>query len=133
MDIKGVVHALGDRFRSWLAVRGPKAVWKCLSVEWDDTTVRVRVLQGLDAEWNQEFPWIDITRVCFVDGGILLSDIVLLDIRGREKAATVLTEAQGGAEFLTELVKRGLFPPSVFQKAITSSDGGTYCWPPTQV
>jgi len=59
-----------------------------------------------------------------------MSDVLLLEIQGREKPAVVLTEAHGGPEFMAELLKRELFPQKVFDKAISSTDGTTHCWPP---
>lgn len=103
-----------------------------LSVDWDETSVRVRVLSRLDPTWNQDFRWADITRVCLRDRGVFASDILFLEVRGKEKPATIPTEAQRGTEFLAELVGRGLFPKDVFERAISSSSGDIYCWPPNE-
>jgi hypothetical protein len=127
-----MTEALIEKVRSWWAVWRPKNISKSLSVDWDDTIVTVRVLDNLDTDWNQEFKWSDITRVCFKDEGIPASDILFLEIRGQDQPATVLTEARRGTEFFAELVKRGFFPDGVLQKAITSSTGGLYCWPPNE-
>jgi hypothetical protein len=115
----------------WSKLR-PKALSDCLLVEWDDTTVRVRVLDTLNPEWNQEFLWADITKVCFKDEGIAMSDAILLQLREQGKWATVLTEAQGGPSFVSELVARALFPKHMLEKAITSSNGEMSCWPPNE-
>jgi hypothetical protein len=90
------------------------------------------MLDKLDADWNQEFKWSDITRVCFKDEGISASDILFLELRGQKKPATVLTEAAGGPAFVAELVSRGLFPRHMLDKAVGSSTGGMYCWPPNE-
>ena len=119
-----------EELKSWWASRQPRDPSKCLLLEWDDTTVRVKVLEAFDESWNQEFPWSGITRVCFSDGGISMSDVLSLEIQGREKPAVVLTEARGGPEFMAELLKRELFPQKVFNNAISSTDGSTHCWPP---
>jgi hypothetical protein len=121
-----------ERLRSWWAVTGPKNVSKCLRVDWDDTSVRVRVMEKLAPDWNQEFQWADVVRVCFKDQGVFASDILFLEIRGQEKPAAILTEALRGTEFMAELVRRDLFPSEVFRKAIASAGGGLFCWPPNE-
>ena len=60
------------------------------------------------------------------------SDIVFLEIDGRDKPVYILTEAQQAPEFIAQLVGRGLFPQNIFKEAVTSSDGGMYCWPPRE-
>jgi hypothetical protein len=85
--------ALIEKPKSWWTVWRPKNLSRCLRIEWDDTSVTVRVLEKLDLDWNQDFRWADVTRVCFRDGGISHSDILFLELRGREKPATILTEA----------------------------------------
>lgn len=121
-----------ERLKSAWSKLGPKKLSKCLLVEWDDATVRVRVLDRLNPEWNQDFLWTDITRVCFKDEGISKSDAILLQLREPGQWATVLTEAQGGPNFVSELVARGLFPRPMLDKAVASSGGGMYCWPPDE-
>lgn len=108
-----------ERLKSWWESRRPRDVSKCLLVEWDDVTVRVRVLEAFDDGWNQEFPWREITRVCFSDGGISMSDVVHLEIRRSDRPAVVLTEARGGPEFMAELLKRDLFPQEVLNNVDT--------------
>ena len=88
------------------------------------------MMESLSGDWNQEFFWGAVTRVCFSDGGISMSDIVFLEVQGLEKPAVVPTEARGGPEFMAELLRRGLFPQEIFKKAVTSTNGGTCCWPP---
>jgi len=126
------IGTLVGRLKSAWSKRGPKGLSKCLLVERDDTTVRVRVLDRLNPEWNQDFLWADITKVCFQDQGISKSDAILLQLREQGKWATVLTEAQGGPNFVSELVARGLFPKHMLDKAVASSSGGMYCWPPNE-
>jgi hypothetical protein len=121
-----------DKLKSWWASRRPKDLSKCLLVEWDDNVVRVKMMDSLSKDWNQEFFWGAVTRVCFSDGGISMSDMVFLDVQGREKPAVVPTKARGGPEFMAELLRRGLLPQDIFKKAVTSSPGGTYCWPPDE-
>jgi hypothetical protein len=61
-----------------------------------------------------------------------MSDVVYLDLRGHEKPAVLLTEAEGGPGFMAQLLVRELFPKEIFNKAVSSSDGGTHCWPPKE-
>jgi hypothetical protein len=125
MDIAEKLKSAWDKW-------GPKGVSKCLRVEWDDTAVRVRVLDRMREEWNQDFLWSDITKVCFKDEGVSKSDAILLQLREPGKWATVLTEAEGGPGFVSELVSRGLFPKHMLDKAVGSSTGGMHCWPPNE-
>jgi hypothetical protein len=118
------------RLKSVLGRLGPKGVSQCLRVEWDDKAVHVRVLDKMLDEWNQDFLWSDVTRVCFKDEGMSKSDAIRLQLREPGKWATVLTEAEGGPAFVAELVARGLFPREMLDRAIGSSSGGTFCWPP---
>src|SRR5208337_276878 len=106
--------------------------FECLSVDWDDATVRIRMSDGSASDWDRDFQWCDIARVCFKDEGIALADTLFVELRGQKKLAVIPMEAQRGTEFLDELVKRGLFPNDAFAKAIRSVTGGTYCWPPIE-
>jgi hypothetical protein len=101
-----------------------------LAVEWDEKTVRVRVLEELPDFWNQEIEWADIRRVCFKDEGVFSSDIIFLELVGRERPAFVLTEARQGTAFVGELVRRGLFSTDALNRAVAMTNGGMVCWPP---
>ena len=103
---------------------------KMLSVEWDESAIHVRVIEGLDSGWNNDIPWSQITRVCFKDEGIYRSDLLLVWLEGKENPAPVLAEALGGPALIAQLVARDIFPKDIYEKAVTSSDGGLYCWPP---
>lgn len=80
-----------------------------LSIEFDDNRVRVVVLEQLEAAWNQEFRWSDIDRVCFKDGGLYSSDVILIELKGRQTPTVILTEARGGADFLERFPTEGIF------------------------
>jgi len=114
----------------WWAARRPKPLNELLAVEFDDVEVRVRVLERLEADWNQSFRWAEVVRVCFQDAGLYSSDVVIVEIAGRERPVAVLTEAKGGNEFFGALTERGLFPEAVWRKAIGETGGATHCWPP---
>ncbi|HTD04062.1 hypothetical protein [Undibacterium sp.] len=100
-----------------------------LSVEFDDNEVRVIVLEQLEATWNQEFRWNDIDRVCFKDGGLYSSDVILIELKGRQTPAVILTEARGGNDFFGALTDRGYFPEEVWRRAMGETSGAMYCWP----
>lgn len=120
---------LRARFRAWWDARKPLSLNKCLAVEFDADIVCVHVLQRISASWEQAFRWDEIVRVCFKDGGIYSSDILFIELRGREKPAVVPTEARGGSEFFADLCGRGLFPLDVMRSAIRETGGKTHCWP----
>jgi hypothetical protein len=92
-------------------------------VEFDDQTVKVRVLAELEPEWNQTFQFSDIRRVCFEDGGMFSSDIVYVSLHDREKPAVIPTEAAGGHELFGALCDRGYFPERVWRRAIGDTSG----------
>jgi len=118
------------RLHSWWIARRPKPLNQLLSVEFDDREVRVIVLERLDAEWNQNFRWADIKRVCFKDEGLYSSDRIFIELEGRQSPAVVLTEARGGTTFFGALCERGYFPEEVLRQALGETEGASYCWPP---
>jgi hypothetical protein len=67
----------------------------------------------------------------FKDEGVSKSDAILLQLREPGRWATVLTEAEGGPALVGELVARGSFPKDLLDKAVGSSSGEMYCWPPS--
>jgi hypothetical protein len=128
---QAMLRSVASILKSWFSKLRGRPLSSLLAIDWDETIVRVRVLDELEPFWNQEFRWADITRV-FKDEGVFRSGIVFLEIHGRDKPVCILTEAQQGPEFMGQLVGRGLIPADIFKKAVTSSDGGMYCWPPRQ-
>lgn len=122
-----VKYLLATRF-GFVAPPTPKS--ERLSVEFDQVHVRVVEAQGPAADWNQQFAWDDVIRVCFVNGGLDDSDYLFFTLRGQEKPRVVPTEARGGPELLGAVVDRGLFPEDVWRKAIAETSGRTHCWPP---
>ena len=117
--------------KTWRSARRARPLAELLAVDFDESTVRVRVLAEFGSAWNQECRWDEITRVCFRDGGLRRSDEILLDVRGRSKPVLVLTEAAGGPAFVAAIGQRGLFPPELFAQFIGSTAGNAYCWPPS--
>ena len=120
-----------QKIKGWLKQIKGVPLSELLEIRFDEEKIRVIVLGELDDEWNQEFRWDDIRRVCFKDGGIQSSDLLYFIVEGRENAYVVPTEAKGGSEFFGHLTeKTDLFPEKIWRKAMGSSSGGTYCWPP---
>jgi hypothetical protein len=122
--------ALFERLRAWWLKRRPRPLDELLSVEFDESAVRVVVLERLETNWNQQFLWQDIERVCFQDAGLMQSDVLFISVQGREKAVVVLMEARGALSFFGALTERGYFPEHVWRRAIGETSGGTHCWPP---
>lgn len=118
------------KIAKWWAARRPKPLNQLLAVEFDEVEVRVRVLERLEADWNQSFRWSEVVRVCFKDAGLYSSDVVFVEIAGRDRPVAVLTESEGGNEFLGALTERNLFPEAIWRKAIGETGGATHCWPP---
>ena len=114
---------------SWLKRRRRRPLGELLTVEFDDRDVRVKVLADLPAEWNQNFEWADIRRVCFKDGGMRGSDVIYISLRSQDVVKTVPTEAQGGHAFFAALCDKGYFPEDVWRRAVGDTSGGTHCWP----
>lgn len=71
------------------------------------------VLDKLAPDWNQDFAWSDITRVCFKDEGLYASDSIIVQLNGRERPVVVPSEAKGGDEFFGALTERGYFPEEI--------------------
>lgn len=117
---------------SWLRSRKPKALSELLSVRFDERQVKVVVLDRLEPAWNQTFLWTDIRQVCFMDGGLYSSDVILIHLHSRSHPAAVLTEASGGAKFFGALTERGYFPEEVWRRAMGETGGAMHCWPPLE-
>ena len=118
-----------SRIKEWLKTRKPRPLGELLAVEFDDVGCRVVVIEELDPEWNQEFTWNRVRRVCFKDGGMLSSDIVYLSLVHPEQVVAVPTEARGGAEFFGQICDSGLLPEAIWRKAVGDTSGGLHCWP----
>src|SRR5688572_1543592 len=109
--------------RSWLKSWRGKPLDQLLVVEFDATEVKVLVLADLEAEWNQNFRFSDITRICFEDGGMFSSDVVYVSLTDRQKPAVIPTEARGGHEFFGTLCDRGYLPEHVWRRAVGDTSG----------
>jgi hypothetical protein len=83
-------------------------------------------------DWNQEFKWTEIIRVCFKDEAMWSSGVLYLSVVGREKPFVVLVESKGGVAFFKQLIARKMLPIMLYSRAIAHDDGATYCWPTSQ-
>ena len=108
----------------------PTPIGERVSVEFDDAEVRIRAMDDSQREWNQQFRWADVTRVCFMASGIDNTDFLLITVRDSSQRIGVPTEARGGTALLSALSERGLFPKEVWRKAFGRTDGSMHCWPP---
>jgi hypothetical protein len=115
---------------SALSVGVTKPLDQWFFVTFDESVVRLRAQPPDGEPWEQSFPWGSITRVCFKDEGLWASDGIYVFTSVRPESFVVPTEASGGSEFLGAIVGRGLFPKDLLAKAVGSTDGGFYCWPP---
>jgi hypothetical protein len=72
-----------------------------------------------------------VIRVCFKTEGPLASDGIYVFTSERPESYAILTEASGGTEFWSEILRRGLFDGNLAIQAASSNEG-FFCWPPTQ-
>ena len=119
-----------ERLKAWWRSRTSKPLKELLSVEFDESEIRVKVIEKLEPTWNQSFRWASITRVCFKDGGLLSSDLIYVSLSDRQYVAVVPTEARGGNDFFGALCDRGFFPEEVWRRALGDTSRGLHCWPP---
>jgi hypothetical protein len=60
---------------------------------------------------------------------MFLSDGIYVFTNQRPESYVIPTEANGGGALWSEILRRGLFDPSLAIEAARST-GGIYCWPP---
>jgi hypothetical protein len=118
--------------RAWRKKREAKTLDQWFFVSFDDEMVNIQAEPPGNEPWTQSFPWSSVIRVCFKDEGAYASDGIYVFTSLRPESFVIPTEASGGSEFFGTLVGRGLFPPELMTKAVTSTDGGFYCWPPLE-
>ena len=97
----------------------------------DDSMVYLKATPPGKAPWEQSFPWSSVERICFKDEGPYASDGIYVFTSVRLESFVIPTEASGGEGFLPAAVSRNLYPSELMLKAATSTDGGFYCWPPS--
>lgn len=108
---------------------GELAEW--FHVEWDEREVRLDVRPPGRQAWRASFPWVSVRRVCFQGEGLEASDGVYLFTSLRPESFVVPIEADGGAAFWDEVIRRGLFDARLAIEA-ASSPTGLFCWPPPE-
>ena len=117
------------KLRALLARGRPKPLGEWFVVSFDERSVHMRAQPpGMDA-WSQEFDWDTVVRVCFKAEDMWVSDGVYVFTSGRPESYVIPTEARGGPEFWSEVLRRRLFDPGLALEAVRST-GGLYCWPP---
>jgi hypothetical protein len=98
-------------------------------ITFDHEYVRLDVAPPGREPWKERFAWASIVRVCFKAEGLEASDGVYVFISSRPESYAIPAEADGGAEFWTEIIRRGLFDAELAIEAATASEG-LFCWPP---
>ncbi|MBX7215314.1 MAG: hypothetical protein K1X39_15005 [Thermoflexales bacterium] len=97
-------------------------------VRFDEQGVH-RAAQPPGAEpWSDSLAWADILRVCLEMEGFLGSDTLYLFSRHRPESYAIPYLADGSADLIGELVRRGLLDGQLAIRAATSE--GLFCWPP---
>jgi len=117
-----------SRIRAFLNRGRPKPLSEWFFVTFDDKAVQMRAeLPGRQA-WSQGFHWDTVIRVCFKAEDMLVSDGIYVFTTVRPESYVIPTEAQGGPELWSEILRRKLFDASLAIEAAQST-GGLYCWP----
>lgn len=116
------------KLRAFLARGRPKPLDEWYFVTFDDQSVHVRAEPPGARAWSQSFTWDAVTRVCFKAEDPYASDDIYVFTTGRPESYVIPTEARGGPEFWSEVLRRRLFDPALAIEAATSA-GGLYCWP----
>jgi hypothetical protein len=97
-------------------------------VTFDDTAVYMRAEPPGKPAWSQEFAWDSVIRVCFKAEDMFVSDGIYIFTTERPESYVIPTEAQGGGELWSEILRRDLFDATLAIEA-AQSEGGLYCWP----
>jgi hypothetical protein len=116
------------KVRAFLARGRPKPLAEWFLVTFDDRSVHLRAEPPGAQAWSQSFAWDAVTRVCFKAEDMFASDGIYVFTTDRPESYVVPTEAHGGPEFWSEVLRRKLFDPALAIEAATST-GGLYCWP----
>jgi hypothetical protein len=100
-------------------------------VTFDDAAIRLRVRAPGKAPWSDTISWDSVVRVCFEAEGPHLSDGIYVFTSERPESHVIPTEASGGLELWSEILRRGLFDSELAIEA-ASSTAGLFCWPPEE-
>jgi hypothetical protein len=116
------------KIRAFFQRRRPKPLSKRFFVSFDETTIHMRAEPPGRPAWSQDFAWDSVVRVCFKAEDVFMSDGIYVFTSQRPGSYVIPTEAQGGVEFWSEILRRKLFDATLAIEAASSS-GGLYCWP----
>ena len=120
------------KLRQWWRGRqpvGPLAEW--YFVRFDEEGIHVRVEPPWREAWSDTRRWDEIVRIGFEATDVLESDAMHLVSRGEERVRSIPTEASGGEELWTEILRRELFDAELAIQA-AGADQGLYFWPPLE-
>jgi hypothetical protein len=119
---------LFSRIRAFLARGRPKPNDEWFFVTFDEKAVYIRAEPDGKAAWSQDFAWDTVIRVCFKAEDMLVSDGIYVFTIKRPESYVIPTEAHGGGELWSEILRRKLFDAALAIEAAQST-GGLYCWP----
>jgi hypothetical protein len=109
----------------------PRGGGDAMAITCDDVGVVVWYREAAgDMRPRGGFAWSTVTRICFKDNGPASSDVLYVFTQCNPRAWRVPLEAAGAGELWRQLPARGLFPPSLHERATLAMDGRCYCWPP---
>ena len=117
-----------SKIRSLFASPRPKPISQWFFVTFDDRPVYLRAEPPGKPAWSQHFAWSTVVRVCFKAEDVFASDGIYVFTTVRPESYVIPTEAHGGAELWSEILRRKLFDAALAIEA-ASSTGGLYCWP----
>lgn len=109
----------------------PLAVSEWYRVSFDENLVYQDVAPPGGTAWKDQFAWTDVIRICFYTGGLFESDAFYVFTSLRAESHVIPTEAQGGQDFLAQLMERNLFPAELLLEA-AQTEGEYFCWPPIE-
>jgi hypothetical protein len=119
------------KIRAFLARARPKPLDQWFFVTFDDQAIHVRAQPPGRTAWSQDVAWDSIIRICFKAEDLYVSDGIYIFTRERPESYVIPTEALGGAELWSEILRRKLFDARLAIEA-AGSTGGLYCWPPEE-
>jgi len=117
------------KFLRRISRRQPLSEW--FSVTFDDQVVRINARPPRKPAWSQQFTWESVQRVCFNAQDFMYSDEIYVFTTQRPESYLIPTEAKGGSELWSEIIRRGLFEPELAIKAASSVEG-LFCCPPME-
>lgn len=115
--------------RSFFTPATPLGEW--FVVSHNETGVNLDVSPPGKQPWKASFEWSSVQRVCFKGEGPLASDGIYVFTSKRPESYVIPTEARGGADLWSEILRRGLFDFDLAARAASAVEG-LFCWPPEQ-